>query len=128
MMKCRRRQATKPQKLKKIVNGRFFVFCWWKRKRLKNNRFHIPGRNIIVGTINHHTEMIDLRVTVTSRSHHIPCKRQSCNARTYVRAYVRSNYSETSQCTNIKLGTNYHHPRVSATKKRFFCNLRNLKK
>ena len=25
MMKCRRRQATKPQKLKKIVNGRFFL-------------------------------------------------------------------------------------------------------
>ena len=44
MIKCRRRQATDPQKLKKIVNGRFFVFCWWKRKRLKNNRFHIPAR------------------------------------------------------------------------------------
>ena len=50
MIKCRRRQATDPQKLKEIVNGRFFVFCWWKRKRwkrkrkrLKNNRFHIPG-------------------------------------------------------------------------------------
>ena len=39
-MKCRRRQVADPQKLKKIVNGRF---CWWKRKRLKNNRFHIPG-------------------------------------------------------------------------------------
>ena len=26
MMKCRRRQATDPQKLKKIVNGRFFLF------------------------------------------------------------------------------------------------------
>ena len=26
MIKCRRRQATKPQKLKKIVNGRFFRF------------------------------------------------------------------------------------------------------
>ena len=25
MMKCRRRQATKPQKLKKIVNGRFLL-------------------------------------------------------------------------------------------------------
>ena len=25
-MKCRRRQATKPQKLKKFVNGRFFCF------------------------------------------------------------------------------------------------------
>ena len=25
-MKCRRRQATDPQKFKKIVNGRFFVF------------------------------------------------------------------------------------------------------
>ena len=50
MMKCRRRQATDPQKLKKIVNGRFFVFCKWKRKRLvwkrlKNNRFHIPAFN-----------------------------------------------------------------------------------
>ena len=43
MIKCRRRQATDPQKFKKIVNGRFFVFCWWKRKRLKNNRFHIPA-------------------------------------------------------------------------------------
>ena len=31
MIKCRRRQTTDPQKLKKIVNGRFFVFCWWKR-------------------------------------------------------------------------------------------------
>ena len=50
MIKCRRRQATGPQKFKKIVNGRFFVFCWWKRKqwkrkRLKNNRFHIPAMN-----------------------------------------------------------------------------------
>ena len=26
MMTCKRRQATKPQKLKKIVNGRFFRF------------------------------------------------------------------------------------------------------
>ena len=26
MLKCRRRQATDPQKLKKIVNGRFLVF------------------------------------------------------------------------------------------------------
>ena len=26
MIKCRRRQATDPQKLKKIINGRFFVF------------------------------------------------------------------------------------------------------
>ena len=26
MMKCRRRQATGPQKFKKIVNGRFFRF------------------------------------------------------------------------------------------------------
>ena len=26
MIKCRRRQAKDPQKLKKIVNGRFFVF------------------------------------------------------------------------------------------------------
>ena len=26
MMKCRRRQATDPQKLEKIVNGRFLVF------------------------------------------------------------------------------------------------------
>ena len=53
MMKCRRRQATKPQKLKKIVNNRFFVFCWWKRKRwkwkrkrLKDNRFHIPATSL----------------------------------------------------------------------------------
>ena len=27
MIKYRRRQATDPQKLKKIVNGRFLVFC-----------------------------------------------------------------------------------------------------
>ena len=26
MTKCRRRQGTDPQKLKKIVNGRFFLF------------------------------------------------------------------------------------------------------
>ena len=44
MIKCRRRQAKHPQKLKKVVNGRFFVYCWWKRKRLKKNRFHIPAR------------------------------------------------------------------------------------
>ena len=45
MIKCRRRQATGSQKFKKIVNGRFLIFCWWKRKRLKNNRFYIPGFN-----------------------------------------------------------------------------------
>ena len=49
MIKCRRRQATDLQKLKEIVNGRFFVFCWWKRKRLKNNRFHIPVNGILRG-------------------------------------------------------------------------------
>ena len=49
MIKCRRRHATDPQKFKKIVNGRFFVFCWWKRKRkrLKNNRFHILARHTV---------------------------------------------------------------------------------
>ena len=49
MIKCRR-QAADPQKLKKIVNGRFFVFCLWKRKRkrLKNNRFRIPAYNALV--------------------------------------------------------------------------------
>ena len=26
MIKCRRRQATEPQKVKKIVNGRFLIF------------------------------------------------------------------------------------------------------
>ena len=48
MIKCRRRQATDLQKLKEIVNGSFFVVCWWKRKRkrLKNNRFHIPGGSL----------------------------------------------------------------------------------
>ena len=52
MIKCRRRQATDPEKLKKIVNGRFFVFCWWKRKRkrLKNNRFLIPGLDTSVNS------------------------------------------------------------------------------
>ena len=28
MIKCKRRQATDPQKLNKIVNGRFPVFLW----------------------------------------------------------------------------------------------------
>ena len=34
MIKCRRKQAKDPQKLKKIVNDRCFVFCWWKREAI----------------------------------------------------------------------------------------------
>ena len=43
MMKCRRRQGTDPQKLKKLST---VVFCWWKR--LKNNRFHIHGFKALI--------------------------------------------------------------------------------
>ena len=34
MMKCRRRQATDPQKLKKIVNGRFCRFLLVKAEAI----------------------------------------------------------------------------------------------
>ena len=43
MIKCRRRQATDPQKFKKLSTVVFSFFCWWKQKQSKNNRFHIPG-------------------------------------------------------------------------------------
>ena len=64
MTKCRRRQATDPQKLKKIVNGRFFVFCWWKRKRLKNNRFHIPAYKADANIEKVQLVYSDLRLTI----------------------------------------------------------------